>query len=71
MLFTMLSFYYFRSVLDTIQELSDGDENSFKVDRVLFVASATSISKEFPTELIRAVKAQTMDGRRGISTKAK
>lgn len=66
----MLSFYHFRSVLDIIKKLSYDDENSFKVDRVLFVASASSISKEFPTELIRAVKSQTMDGRRGIFAKA-
>lgn len=55
-----------RSLLDINKELSYDDENSFKVDRVLFVASASSISKEFPTELIRAVKSQTMDGRRDI-----
>lgn len=43
-----------------------GDEHTPKVDRVIFVASASSISKEFPLELIRAVRSQTMEGRRGM-----
>ncbi|XP_065942793.1 uncharacterized protein [Magallana gigas] len=53
-----------RNILDELQQLMYNDENNLKVDRIIFVASAKS--KECPTELIKAVRSQAMDGRRDI-----
>lgn len=50
-------------MLDELQQLTYNDENHSKVDRIIFVASAKS--RECPTELIKAVRSQAMDGRRG------
>nr|XP_034324601.1 uncharacterized protein LOC117689056 [Crassostrea gigas] len=53
-----------RNVLEELQQLTYNDENHSKVDRIIFVASAKS--RECPTELIKAVRSQAMDGRRDI-----
>lgn len=53
-----------RNILDELQQLTYNDENALKVDKIIFVASAKS--RECPTELIKAVISQAMDGRRDI-----
>lgn len=53
-----------KNLLDMLQQLKYSDGNVSKVDRIIFVASATS--RECPTELIKAVRSQAMDGRRDI-----
>lgn len=55
-----------RSALDTFLARYYDDENRSKVDRIIFVASTSSILKEFPAELINAVLSQAMDGTRDI-----
>lgn len=62
----MKSYYNLSAALDFLQELYYDDEHTSKVERIIFVASASSIAGEFPSELIRAVISQAMEGRRGI-----
>lgn len=53
-----------RNILDKLQDLMHNVSNNLKVDKIIFVASAKS--RECPTELIKAVRSQAMDGRRDI-----